>query len=46
MSFTISPDMSVPDLAVNADMSNFVYAVSRISPGRSYMAAGTECSWS
>jgi hypothetical protein len=46
MSFPTSPDVSVPHLDVNADMGNFVYAVSQMPPGKSYMAAGTECSWS
>ena len=45
MSFTTAPDVPVPHLAVNADMGNFVYAVSQMPPGKSYMAAGTECSW-
>lgn len=46
MSFPTAPDASVPHLAVNADMGNFVYAVSQMPPGKSYMAAGSECSWS
>ncbi|OBT97919.2 hypothetical protein VE01_03870 [Pseudogymnoascus verrucosus] len=46
MSFPTAPNASVPHLAVNADMGNFVYAVSQMPPGKSYMAAGTECSWS
>ena len=46
MSFTTSPDVPVPHLAVNADMGNFVYAVSQMPPGMAYMAAGAECSWS
>ena len=45
MSFPTAPDASIPHLAVNADMGNFVYAVSQMSPGKKYMAAGTECSW-
>lgn len=46
MSFPTAPNVSVPHLAVNADMGTFVYAVSQMLPGKSYMAAGTECSWS
>ena len=46
MSLSTAPDASVPHLAVNADMGKFVYAVSQMPPGKSYMAAGTECSWS
>ena len=46
MSFTTSPDVPVPRLAVDADMGNFVYAVSKMPPEIAYMAAGTECSWS
>ncbi|KFY63681.1 hypothetical protein V496_03782 [Pseudogymnoascus sp. VKM F-4515 (FW-2607)] len=46
MSFPTAPDASIPHLAVNADMGNFVYAVSQMPPGKSYMAAGTEGSWS
>lgn len=46
MSFPTAPDASIPHFAVNADMGNFVYAVSQMGPGKNYMAAGTECSWS
>ncbi|KFY37409.1 hypothetical protein V495_07193 [Pseudogymnoascus sp. VKM F-4514 (FW-929)] len=46
MSLPTAPNVSVPHLAVNADMGTFVYAVSQMLPGKSYMAAGTECSWS
>lgn len=46
MSFPTAPDASIPHFAVNADMGNFVYAVSQMPPGKSYMAAGTEGSWS
>lgn len=45
MSFTTAPDVPVPHLDVNADLGNFVYAVSKIAPGKSYMASGTTCSW-
>ncbi|PQE28225.1 hypothetical protein CJF30_00010919 [Rutstroemia sp. NJR-2017a BBW] len=45
MSFPTDPDKPVPHFAVNADMGNFVYAVSQLPPGRSYMAAGSICSW-
>ncbi|KFY35267.1 hypothetical protein V494_06067 [Pseudogymnoascus sp. VKM F-4513 (FW-928)] len=46
MSLPTTPDASIPHLAVNADMGNFVYAVSQMPPGKKYMAAGSECSWS
>lgn len=46
MRFPTSPDVAIPHLAVNADMGNFVYAVSQMPPGHAYMAAGSECSWS
>ncbi|KAM3081242.1 hypothetical protein ACMFMG_005197 [Clarireedia jacksonii] len=45
MSFPTDPDKSIPHLAVNADMGNFIYAVSQMPPGKSYMAAGSICSW-
>lgn len=45
MAFPMSGDKPVPHLAVNADMGNFVYAVAQLPPGKSYMAAGTTCSW-
>lgn len=46
MTFTTGPDAPVPHLDVNTDMGNFVYAVSQMPPGKSYMACGTACSWS
>jgi hypothetical protein len=46
MRFPNQPDVPVPFLDVNADTGNFVYAVSQLSPGKSYMAEGTTCSWS
>jgi hypothetical protein len=46
MSFPTAPDAPVPHLAVNADTGNFVYAISKLPPGKSYMAEGTTCSWS
>ena len=42
MAGTLKP---VPHLDVRNDMGNFVYVVSRLSPGKSYMASGTECRW-
>jgi hypothetical protein len=44
--FPNQPDVPVPFLDVNADTGNFVYAVSQLPPGKSYMAEGTTCSWS
>lgn len=46
MRFPTAPDKPVPHLDVNADMGNFVYAVSKMPPGKSYMAEGSTCSWS
>ncbi|WEW59738.1 hypothetical protein PRK78_005218 [Emydomyces testavorans] len=46
MSFPTAPDVPVPHLAVNRDLGNFVYAVSKMPAGKSYMAAGSICSWS
>ncbi|KAF4539861.1 NmrA-like family protein [Lasiodiplodia theobromae] len=46
MRFPTAPDKPVPQLDVNADMGAFVYAVSKLPPGKSYMAEGTTCSWS
>jgi hypothetical protein len=45
MRFSTPPDAIVPHFNVQADMGNFVYAVAQMPPGKSYMAAGTECSW-
>ncbi|KAK0746900.1 hypothetical protein B0T18DRAFT_326512 [Schizothecium vesticola] len=41
MRFPTRPDRVVPHLDVNADMGNFVYAVSQMPPGKAYMCAGT-----
>ncbi|KAL3419262.1 NmrA-like family protein [Phlyctema vagabunda] len=46
MRFTTASDASVPHLDVNTDMGVFVYAVSQMPPGKSYMAEGSTCSWS
>lgn len=46
MSFPTAPDAKVPHIDINADMGNFVYAVSQMPPGKSYMAEGETCSWS
>lgn len=45
MRFPTSPDAPVPHVDVNADTGNFVYAISKLPPGRSYLAAGSMCSW-
>ncbi|KAK3316027.1 NAD(P)-binding protein [Apodospora peruviana] len=45
MRFTTAPDRLVPHLDVNADTGNFVYAVSQMPPGKAYMAAGSNISW-
>jgi hypothetical protein len=41
MRFPTLQDKVVPHLDVNADMGNFVYAVSQMPPGKAYMCAGT-----
>ena len=46
MRFATAAEAPVPHLDVNADLGNFVYAVSKMPPGRSYIAEGTTCSWS
>lgn len=46
MRFPTVPDKAVPHLAVNEDTGNFIYAVSQLPPGKSYMAEGQSCSWS
>ncbi|KAJ8066725.1 hypothetical protein OCU04_004116 [Sclerotinia nivalis] len=46
MSFPTTPDKAVPHLSVNADLGSFIYAVSQLPPGKSYMACGSNCSWS
>ena len=45
MRFCTKPDTPVPHFDVNADTGTFVYAVSQMPPGKSYMAEGTTCSW-
>ncbi|KAI1910969.1 hypothetical protein LOZ66_001959 [Ophidiomyces ophidiicola] len=45
MSFATAPKALIPHLAVNADLGNFVFAVCKMPPGKSYIAAGTFCSW-
>jgi len=44
--FTTDPDALIPHLDANADTGNFVYAISKLPPGKSYMAEGTTCSLS
>ncbi|KAK4662351.1 uncharacterized protein QC763_700420 [Podospora pseudopauciseta] len=38
MRFPCNPDKLVPQLDVNRDIGNFVYAVSQMPPGKAYMA--------
>lgn len=45
MAFPTAADAPVPHLDVNADMGSFVYAVSKMLPGKKYMAEGTTCTW-
>lgn len=45
MRFPTAPDMPVPHLDVNADTGNFVYAATKMPPGKNYMAEGATCSW-
>lgn len=46
MLFPTHPDSLIPHLDVNRDTGNFVYAVSKMPPGKQYLAEGTTCSWS
>ena len=46
MSFPTDPNAKVPHLDVSADTGVLVYAIAQLPPGKSYMAAGTVCSWS
>jgi hypothetical protein len=43
--FPTAPDAKAPHLDVTTDIGNFVYAVSKMPPGKAYMAEGTTCSW-
>ncbi|KAF7593002.1 hypothetical protein BBP40_012161 [Aspergillus hancockii] len=43
--FPTTADAEVPHFDVDADMGNFVYAVSKTAPGKGYIAEGTTCSW-
>lgn len=45
MRFPTDPNALIPQLDVNSDMGNFVYAVSKLPPGKSFMAEGTTCTW-
>lgn len=45
MSFPTSPDALIPHLDVNADTGPFVYAVSQMPPGKTYIAEGARCTW-
>lgn len=45
MSFPTDPAAQIPHLAVNADTGPFVYAVSQMPPGKTYIAEGTLCPW-
>ena len=45
MRFPTDPNKPVQHLDVNADTGNYVYAIAQLPPGKSYMAAGTVCSW-
>lgn len=45
MHFPTHPNAPVPHLDVNKDTGNYVYAVTQLPPGKSYMAEGTTCSW-
>ncbi|KAK5125422.1 hypothetical protein LTR85_000531 [Meristemomyces frigidus] len=45
MRFPTSPTKAVPHLAVNEDTGSFVYGVSQMPPGKSYMAESSTCSW-
>lgn len=46
MSFPTKPEAKIPHLDVNADCGNFVYAVSQMPAGKSYLAEGSTAPWS
>jgi hypothetical protein len=46
MTFPTKPDAMIPHFDVNADLGNFVYAVSQMPPGKAYMAEGSTSPWS
>lgn len=45
MSFPTTATAPIPHLEVNKDTGPFVYAVSQMPPGKTYLAEGTTCSW-
>jgi hypothetical protein len=45
MTFPTKVDTLIPHLDVNADVGNFVYAVSQMPPGKAYMAEGSTAPW-
>lgn len=45
MTFPTDPNTKIPHFAPVEDMGTFVYAVYQMPPGKSYMAAGTTCTW-
>ena len=45
MSFPTSAEAQIPHLDVNTDTGPFVYAVSQMPPGKTYIAEGTRCPW-
>lgn len=45
MSFPTKAEAEVPHVDVNTDMGPFVYAVSQLPPGKSYLCAGATCTW-
>jgi len=45
MRFPTAPDKAVPHLDVNTDMGSFIYVVSKMPPGKHYVAEGLICYW-
>lgn len=45
MVFPTKPDAMIPHLDVNADTGNFVFAVSQMPPGKTYLAEGSTAPW-
>ncbi len=45
MSFPTTDSAQISHLEVNVDTGPFVYAVSQMPPGKTYIAEGTRCTW-
>ena len=45
MRLSVDPQKPIPQLQSSKDMGNFVFAVSQMPPGKSYLAEGTTLTW-